>query len=111
MSCLDYIARLVCLLYWEWVLGQPSGAAYNYASIEPGSCFCGASILAPPPTPGSPSLCNTLCTDDTMQLCRDTMVPMFIVRRTSTLQVEALDAQLCLSLVLALLYQRQYHLR
>jgi hypothetical protein len=69
MSCLDYIARLVYLLYWEWVLGQPSGAAYNYASIEPRSCFCCASIPAPPPTPGSPSLCNTFCIDDTTQLC------------------------------------------
>ena len=34
------------------------------------------------------------------------MVPMFIVRRTSMLQVEALDAQLCLLLVPALPYQQ-----
>jgi hypothetical protein len=41
-----------------------AGAAYNYASIEAGSCYCGTSVSSSAPV--SASLCNIFCSDNTL---------------------------------------------
>jgi hypothetical protein len=41
-----------------------SGAAYNYASIEAGSCYCGTSVSSSASV--SASLCNIFCSDNTL---------------------------------------------
>jgi hypothetical protein len=41
-----------------------AGAAYSYASIEAGSCYCGTSVSSSAPV--SASLCNIFCSDNTL---------------------------------------------
>jgi hypothetical protein len=42
-----------------------AGEAYNYASIEAGSCYCGTSVSSLA-APVSASLCNIFCSDNTL---------------------------------------------
>jgi hypothetical protein len=72
------------------------GAAYNYASIEVGSCYSGTSVSSSAPV--SASLCNIFCSNKPS--AEVLMVHLCIARHTFTIQVAFPRVQL---------YQLQRH--